>query len=129
MISFWNCAFRPAFTWALTLGWLGLPACTATEQRAETAAPTVPTEVRTDADRQAIYHNGAGSGSNTARPDATPNQMRLGEQASDINRRKRIESLNTNDPNTSTPETRLERLSDAPAATPATNSPSPPPPR
>ena len=87
-----------------------LVACTATERTAETSAPTsVPTEVRTDADRRAIY-NSNGTGTNSAVPDATPNRVRLGEQASDINRQKRIENVNTNDPNTTTPETRLQRL-------------------
>lgn len=94
-----------------------LPACTATEQRAESAAPSaVPTEVRTDADRRALYNNAGGA--NSAVPDATPNRVRLGEQAADINRQKRIENVNTNDPNTTTPETRLQRLNyDAPLDT------------
>ena len=94
-----------------------LSACTAAEQRAETAAPSaVPTEVRTDADRRALYNNAGGA--NSAVPDATPNRMRLGEQAADINRQKRIENTNTNDPNTTTPETRLQRLNyDAPLDT------------
>ena len=92
----------------LALATAGLSGCTATEQRAETATPsTVPTEVRTDADRRAIYNS---NGTNSAVPDATPNRVRLGEQAADINRQKRIENTNTNDPNTSTPETRLQRL-------------------
>ena len=94
-----------------------LPACTASEQSAETANPSaVPSEVRTDADRRAIYNsNGTGS---SAVPDATPNRMRLGEQAADINRQKRIENANTNDPNNTTPETRLRRLGyDSPADT------------
>ena len=91
-----------------------MPACTASEQSTETSRPSsVPTEVRTDADRRAIYNNGGndgGGGTNAPVPDATPNRVRLGEQASDINRAKRIENLNTNDPNTTTPETRLQRL-------------------
>ena len=94
-----------------------LPACTAAEQPTESAAPgtPLPTEVRTDADRRAIYNSG---GANSAVPDATPNRMRLGEQASEINRAKRIENVNTNDPNTTTPETRLQRLnSSAPVDT------------
>jgi hypothetical protein len=82
-------------------------ACTTTEQSAETAAPTGPTAVRTDAERRAIYNSG---GQQPAVPDATPNRMRLGEQAADINRSKRIESVNTNDANNTTPETRLKRL-------------------
>ena len=100
----------------LTLGTALLAACTATDQRAETATPTrMPTEVRTDAERRAIYNsNGAGS----AVPDATPSRVRLGEQAADINRQKRIENTNTNDANNTTPETRLRRLNyDAPADT------------
>ena len=82
------------------------------DQTAETAAPAaVPTEVRTDADRRAIYNsNGAAIDNGYAVPDATPNRVRLGEQAADINRQKRIENLNTNDPNNTTPETRMQRL-------------------
>ena len=94
-----------------------LPACSATEQAAETATPgATPTEVRTDADRRAIYNNGNNTGS--AVPDATPNRVRLGEQAAEINRQQRIENTNTNDPNTTTPETRLRRLGPDLAPTP-----------
>lgn len=100
----------------LTLATGLLPACTATERTAETGVPSVtPTEVRTDADRRAIY-NSNGTGTNSAVPDATPNRVRLGEQAADINRQKRIENTNTNDPNTTTPETRLQRLGTDPLA-------------
>lgn len=93
-----------------------LPACTASEQTAERATPSaVPREVQTDADRRAIYNS---NGSSSAVPDATPNRMRLGEQAADINRKKRIENTNTDDPNNTSPETRLRRLSyDSPADT------------
>lgn len=92
----------------LAFGTALLAACTATDQRAESAAPTaVPVEVRTDADRRAIYNNDR---TNSAVPDASPNRVRLGEQAADINRQKRIENTNTNDPNNTTPETRLRRL-------------------
>ena len=103
----------------LVSGTLLLGACTATEQTAETAVPsTTPTEVRTDADRRAIY-NSNGAGTNSSVPDATPNRVRLGEQAADINRQKRIESTNTNDPNNTTPETRIQRLNyDPPVAAP-----------
>ena len=89
-----------------------LTACTATEQTAERAAPSsVPTEVRTDADRRAIYNsNGVGTSGGYPVPDATPGRVRLGEQAADINRQKRIENMNTNDPNTTTPETRMQRI-------------------
>jgi hypothetical protein len=104
---------------------LGLPlllaACTATERTAENATPrSIPTEVTTDADRRAIYNANAARGASTTSPapDATPNTLRLGEQASDINRLKRPETLNTNDANITTTETRLQRIdqniSDAP---------------
>jgi hypothetical protein len=97
---------------------LALASCTATEQSAETnAASRAPSEVRTDADRRAIYENGRNTNTSPV-PDATPNTQRLGEQASDINRRKRIESINTNDPNTTTPETRVQRQTDIPSAAP-----------
>jgi nitrous oxide reductase accessory protein NosL len=96
---------------------LGLPlllaACTASERTAENAAPrSIPTEVTTDADRRAIYNANAprGAFSTSPAPDATPNTMRLGEQASDINRLKRPETLNTNDANNTTNETRLQRI-------------------
>ena len=87
-------------------------ACSVSDQAAETASPSAtPTTVRTDADRRAIYNsNGVPSRSGAAVPDATPNRVRLGEQAADINREKRIENVNTDDPNTTTPETRLQRL-------------------
>ena len=98
--------------------WLAAPAllaaCTAAEQTSETAAPrAVPTQVVTDADRRAIYQSNRPAGStanSSAVPDATPNTQRLGEQASDINRFKRPESLNTNDANNTTTETRLQRI-------------------
>ncbi|WP_035564262.1 hypothetical protein [Hymenobacter sp. IS2118] len=118
-----------AFTCRRQLGFvlaLGLLAsCTATEQTAERATPSaVPTEVRTDADRRAIY-NSNGTGANSAVPDATPNRVRLGEQAADINRQKRIENVNSNDPNNTAPATRIQRLNyDAPV-----NTLPPPPPR
>jgi hypothetical protein len=89
-----------------------LAACSVSDQVSETATPSAtPTEVRTDADRRALYNsNGTPSRSGYAVPDATPNRVRLGEQAADINREKRIENINTDDPNTTTPETRLKRL-------------------
>ena len=95
-----------------------LASCTATEQSAETsAASRVPTEVRSDADRRAIYENGRNTNSSPV-PDATPNTQRLGEQAADINRRKRIETINTNDPNTTTPETRVQQQTENSPAVP-----------
>jgi hypothetical protein len=94
---------------ALVLAFGGLGACTATEQGAETASPSaVPTEVRTDADRRAIYNS---NGTSSSVPDATPNRVGLGNQAADINRQKRIENLNTDKPNTTPPEVRIEQLS------------------
>ena len=98
------------------LAWLALPAllasCSTAEQTAENAAPrSVPTEVNSDADRRAIYQsNGNISRAGQPVPDATPNVMRLGEEASDINRTKRPETMNTNDANITTPETRLRRI-------------------
>lgn len=115
MLTFQLCIARP---W-LTLGAATLlSACSVSEQTSETAAPTsTPTAVRTDADRRAIYNsNGAGTSNGYAVPDATPNRVRLGEQAASINSQKRIENVNTNDPNNTTPETRLQRLNtNAPA--------------
>ena len=92
-----------------------LSACSVSDQVSETATPSaVPTQVRTDADRRALYNsNGAPSQGGYAVPDATPNRVRLGEQAADINREKRIENVNTDDPNNTTPETRLKRLNNS----------------
>ncbi|MBF9143558.1 hypothetical protein [Hymenobacter properus] len=112
-----TCILKTTGRPGLALGlWLALTACTATEQSAETA---VPTTVNSDADRRAIYNsNGTGAVGGRELPDATPNRVRLGEQAADINRQKRIENVNTNDPNTTTPETRMQRLNyDAPVDT------------
>ncbi|MVN77916.1 hypothetical protein GO988_16420 [Hymenobacter sp. HMF4947] len=103
--------------------WLAAPAllaaCTATEQTSEAAAPRatpVPTQVVTDADRRAIYNSNGQArsvGTGSPIPDATPNTQRLGEQASDINRFKRPETLNTNDANNTTNETRLQRIDES----------------
>ncbi|MBF9222272.1 hypothetical protein [Hymenobacter ruricola] len=108
MLNFWILPGRPALAACLALA---LTSCTATEQTAETATPSSgPVQVNSDADRRAIY-NGNGTGSpSSAVPDATPNRVRLGEQAADINRQKRIENVNTNDPNNAPPETRMQRL-------------------
>jgi hypothetical protein len=102
------------FCTSFRLIWLALPAllasCSTTEQTAENAAPrSLPTQVNSDADRRALY-NSNGTRAGAPVPDATPNVMRLGEEASDINRNKRPESLNTNDANITTPETRLRRI-------------------
>ncbi len=104
-----------------------LAACTATNTATEAVAPAsrptaTPTSVGSDADRRAIYEANApaapaGNRRPAAVPDATPNTLRLGEQAADINRRKHPESLNTNDPNLSAPETRLQRLGQSPTDT------------
>lgn len=112
-----------SFRLPLHLAWLALPAllasCTATEQTAENAAPrSTPTEVSSDADRRAIYDaNGTTTRAGAPVPDATPNVMRLGENASDINRSKRPETLNTNDANNTSPETRLRRIDQSQADT------------
>ncbi|WP_324672000.1 hypothetical protein [Hymenobacter sp. GOD-10R] len=92
-----------------------LGACTTAQEGTEYEQPRVPTAIRSDADRQAAYNSGTGYGGSV--PDATPGRVRLGEQASGINNRKRPESVNTNDPNNTTPETRLRRLNDAPIDT------------
>ncbi|WP_375437363.1 hypothetical protein [uncultured Hymenobacter sp.] len=81
---------------------------TAQESAAEVERPTLPNQITTDAERQAAYNSGAGYGGSV--PDATPGRVRLGEQASGINSRKRPESLNTNESNTTPNETRLRRL-------------------
>ncbi|QIL77163.1 hypothetical protein [Hymenobacter sp. HDW8] len=101
--------------WLGSLVFLGV-GCTATqEQGAEVDRAPLPTEIRTDADRQAAYNSGTGT--RAVVPDATPGRVELGEQAAGTNARQRIENVNTNDPNTSTPETRLRRLRGAPSDT------------
>ena len=86
-----------------------LGACTAAEKTAETAAPRVtPTVISSDADRRAVYNSNGGS--NGAIPDATPGRVHLGEQAAGINSRQRVETLGTNEANTTTPETRVRRI-------------------
>lgn len=94
-----------------------LGACSTSQETTseENAVQRAPTRVLTDADRQAAYNSNAGY--HGAVPDATPGRVAVGEQASGINSRKRPESLNTNDNNTTTPETRLQRLNGAPADT------------
>ncbi|MGI4832910.1 MAG: hypothetical protein ACRYFK_05550 [Janthinobacterium lividum] len=105
--------FRP-----LALGAaVALAGCSASETASERAAPAsepIPTEVNSDAARRAIYNaNSPVRGTSVpaaAVPDATPNTQRLGEQAADINRYKRPETLNTNDPNITPTETRMQEL-------------------
>lgn len=123
MLTFRIFAARAA-CWALGTGLLA--ACSVSDQVSETAAPSaVPAEVHTDADRRAIYNsNGAAIENGYPVPDATPGRVRLGEQAADINREKRIENLNTNDPNNTTPETRVRRIE---YATPVSPPPAPRP--
>ncbi|HEX8425964.1 hypothetical protein [Hymenobacter sp.] len=94
---------------ALLVGSSGLTtACFTSESAAEVERPVLPTQITTDAERQAAYNSGAGYGGSV--PDATPGRVRPGEQASGINSRKRPETLNTNDPNNTPNETRLRRL-------------------
>jgi hypothetical protein len=130
--------FRFVFRAASLAVPLALVACSASELSTESAAPraastvpltetatpgVVPTEVNSDADRRAIYNANAprGTAARQPVPDATPNVMRLGEQASDINRLKRPETLNTNDPNTTTNETRMQRIDQVITPQPLTN--------
>lgn len=94
-----------------------LAACSASETASERAAPAsqpIPAEVNSDEARRAIYNANAPVRTSTAPlppiPDATPNTQRLGEQAAGINNYKRPETLNTNDPNNSTTETRMQNL-------------------
>jgi hypothetical protein len=103
-----SCFFRLNSSLSALLLAGSLAACSVSDQVSETATPSA---VRTDADRRAIYNsNGAPSRSGYAVPDATPNRVHLGEQAAEINREKRIENVNTDDPNNTTSETRLRRL-------------------
>ncbi|MBT2559457.1 hypothetical protein J7E24_16850 [Hymenobacter sp. ISL-91] len=94
-----------------------LAGCTTSQEtRSEEASVRrVPGRIVTDADRQAAYNSNAGYGGAT--PDATPGRVRLGEQASGINSQKNPESLNDDNNNTATPETRLRRVKGAPADT------------
>ncbi|RSK40907.1 hypothetical protein [Hymenobacter perfusus] len=93
-----------------------LGACTTSETIGEEAAVRrPPARILTDADRQAAYNSNAGYGGSV--PDATPGRVPVREQASGINSRKRPETLNTNDNNTTTPETRLRRVNGAPTDT------------
>ncbi|UYZ61468.1 hypothetical protein [Hymenobacter weizhouensis] len=103
--------------WLLVSAGAGLAACTTTQETAteEGRVQSPPSTIRSDADRQAAYNSNAGYGGSV--PDATPGRVPVGEQAAAINSRKRPESLNTNAPNTSTPETRLRRLNGAPTDT------------
>ncbi|QIX62410.1 hypothetical protein HER32_14965 [Hymenobacter sp. BT18] len=94
----------------------GMLSCTTAEESAvERERPTAPASITTDADRQAAYNSNAGYGGSV--PDATPGRVPIREQSSGINSRKRPETLNTDDPNNSTPETRLRRLNGAPVDT------------
>ena len=104
------------FRLVLLLSGSWLTACTASqESAAEGDRAPMPTTIRTDADRQAAYNSNAGYGGSA--PDATPGRVGVREQASGINSRKRVESVNTNDPNNTTTETRLRRLNGAPVDT------------
>ena len=118
MASFFG--FRPVGRLGAVLVLSSVASCSVSDQVSESASlGAPPTQVRTDADRRALY-NGNGAPGGSAVPDATPNRVRLGEQAADINREKRIENINTDDPNTSTPETRLKRLNQNAPAPPDT---------
>ncbi len=93
-----------------------LAACTAADPASEKAAPsrasetTAPAAVNSDAERRAIYESNGGTTGQSPVPDATPNTLRLGEEAAGINTHRRVGSLNTNDPDNTTPETQMQRL-------------------
>ncbi|MCB2379648.1 hypothetical protein LGH70_18775 [Hymenobacter sp. BT635] len=113
-MSFFSISTLGRMALLLSIGWLA--ACTASqESSAEVDRAPLPDAIRTDADRQAAYNSNGGYGGSV--PDATPGRVPVREQASGINSRKRVESVNTNDPNNTTPETRLRRLNGAPLDT------------
>ncbi|UYZ57526.1 hypothetical protein [Hymenobacter latericus] len=86
---------------------IGLGACSSADNALET--DRAPTEIRTDADRQAAYNRGLGSGSSV--PDATPGRVpQVREQAAASGGRQRIETVNTNAPNNTTQEERVRRI-------------------
>lgn len=89
-------------------------ACTTAEESTaeRNAAGQPPTQIQTDADRQAAYNSNASYGGSV--PDATPRRVPVGEQASGTNARQRVENINTNAPNNTTPETRMQRLKQSP---------------
>ncbi|GAB2957832.1 hypothetical protein GCM10027048_25680 [Hymenobacter coalescens] len=79
-------------------------------------ADRAPAEINSDADRQAAYNRGVGTGSAT--PDATPGRVpQVREQAAASGGRQRIESVNTNDPNNTTQEERMRRIQGNPGVT------------
>ncbi|KUG09473.1 hypothetical protein [Solirubrum puertoriconensis] len=85
----------------------GLGACSSTDSALET--DRAPSEIRTDADRQAAYNRGLGTGNSV--PDATPGRVpQVREQAAASGGRQRIESVNTNAPNNTTQEERMLRI-------------------
>lgn len=87
--------------------WWAAAACTSTDSAIETERP--PAVIRTDADRQAAYNNGLGTGN--AVPDATPGRVpQVREQAAATGARQRIETVNTNAPNNTSPEERVRRI-------------------
>ncbi|TGE17571.1 hypothetical protein [Hymenobacter elongatus] len=101
---------------ALFAGGIWLASCTASqESSAEVDRAPLPGAIRTDADRQAAYNSNGGYGGSV--PDATPGRVEVREQASGSNARKRIENINTNDPNNTPTETRLRRLNTTPLDT------------
>ena len=104
--------FRLLLPAALLLG-----GCTTSQETAneEASVRRVPNRILTDADRQAAYNSNAGYSGAT--PDATPSRVRLNNQAAGINSQKNPETLNSDDNNTVTPETRLRRVKGAPADT------------
>jgi hypothetical protein len=98
---------RRLFLYLVALPLLWLAACTSSDSALE--ADRAPTVIRTDADRQAAYNRGLGTGN--AVPDATPRRIpQVREQAAASGARQRIETVNTNAPNNTSPEERMRRI-------------------
>ena len=120
---------RPFLPVAAALLALSLAGCMASDSTA-IETDRAPTEIRTDADRQAAYNRGLGAGG--AVPDATPGRVpQVREQAASGGGRQRIESINTNDANNTSQETRMMRIKGNPSSTfsDSTGRPIPPPPQ
>lgn len=121
---------RPIFLSAAALLALSFAGCMASDS-ASLETDRAPTEIRTDADRQAAYNRGLGAGGSV--PDATPGRVpQVREQAAAGGGRQRIETINTNDANNTSQETRMLRIKGNPSSTFSDSSggrPIPPPPQ
>jgi hypothetical protein len=87
-----------------------LLSCTSARENTENNA-TTPATIDSDAERKAIYNQGAV----TNRPSAVPRN--LNDQASEINRQKQIERRKSDQPNNRPLEVRTEELGRPPADT------------